>query len=109
MMENRINIGELGTLVTLYAPAQSRGREGEKYSTYREFSQVFAKVDRDVADQLSFDNYDGRDSVSLTIYKVKEMNTRWQVGIDGKRYEVLSIDMVSRVSPLCVVSIQSID
>lgn len=108
-MENRINIGELDTLVTLFAPEQSRGAEGEKYSTYREFSQVFAKVDRDVADQLAFDNYDGRDSVSLTIYKVMGMNTRWQVGIGSKRYEVLAIDMISRVSPLCVVSIQSVD
>ena len=108
-MENKINFGELDTLVTLYAPTQGRGAEGEKYSTYAEFSQVYAKVDRDVTDQLSFDNYDGRDNVSLTIYKVKEMNTRWQVGIAGTRYEILSVDTVSRVSPLCVVSIQSID
>ena len=108
-MENRNNIGELDTLVTLYAPTQGRGAEGEKYSTYVEFSQVYAKVDRDVTDQLSFDNYDGRDNVSMTIYKVNGMNTRWQVGISGKRYEILSIDTVSRVSPLCVVSIQSID
>lgn len=108
-MENKINFGQLDTLVTLYAPTQGRGSEGEKYSTYVEFSQVFAKVDRDVTDQLSFDNYDGRDNVSLIIYKVKEMNTRWQVGIAGTRYEVLSIDSISRVSPLCQVSIKSID
>ena len=108
-MENRYNIGQLDTLVTLYAPQASLGSEGEKASTYTAHSDVYAKVDRDVADQLAFDNYDGRESVSLTIYKVREMNTRWQVGISGKRYEILSIDTVSRVSPLCVVSIQSID
>ena len=39
-MENRINFGQLDTLVTLYAPTQERGAEGEKYSTYVEFSQV---------------------------------------------------------------------
>ena len=72
-MENKINFGQLDTLVTLYAPTQGRGAEGEKYSTYVEFSQVYAKVDRDVTDQLSFDNYDGRDNVSMTIYKVNGM------------------------------------
>ena len=108
-MENRINIGELDTLVTLYAPQASIGSEGEKQSTYAAHSDVYAKVDREVTDQLDFDNYDGRENVSLTIYKVRGMTTRWQVGISGKRYEILSVDSVSRVSPLCVLSIQSID
>lgn len=107
-MENLINIGELDTLVTLFAPTAGIGSEGEKYSTYTVHSEVFAKVDRDTTDVLSYENYDGRDNVAVTIYKVSALNTRWQVGIDGKRYEILSIDQVSRVSPLCVVSLQSI-
>lgn len=108
-MENQFNIGELDTLVTLFAPVSGRGPEGEKYSSFEEFSKVFAKIDRDVADQLSFDNYDGRDNATLTIYKVGTMTTRWQVGIEGRRYEILSIDPVKRVSPLCLVNVQSID
>ena len=108
-MENRINIGELDTLVTLFAPTASFGSEGEKRSTYTAHSSVFAKVDRDTVDQLAYDNYDGRDNVSLTIYKVNGLTTRWQVGISDKRYEILSIDQVSRVSPLCILSLQSLD
>lgn len=108
-MENLINIGELDTLVTLYEPVTGKGREGEKRSSYTEHSEVFAKIDRNVVDSLAFDNYDGRDNAVLSIYKVRGMNTRWQVGIAGKRYEVLSIDPISRVSPLCEVNIQSID
>ena len=108
-MENLINIGELDTLVTLYAPVAERGPEGEKRSGYAEHSQVFAKIDRDVTDQLAFDNFDGRDNAVLSIYKVREMTTRWQVGISGKRYEILSINPIKRASPLCTVSIQSID
>ena len=108
-MENRINIGELDTLVTLYAPQTSLGSEGEKQATFTAHSEVYAKVDREIADQLDFDNFDGRENVSMTIYKVPGMTTRWEVGISGKRYEILSIDTVSRVSPVCVVSIQSID
>lgn len=107
-MENLINIGELDTLVTLYAPASGRGAEGEKYSTFTEYAKVFAKIDRDVTDQLSYDNFDGRDSALITIYKVPTMTTRWQVEISGRRYEILSIDPVKRVSPLCEVSIQSL-
>ena len=45
-MENLINIGELDTLVTLFAPSASRGPEGEKQSTFTEYSQVFATIDR---------------------------------------------------------------
>ncbi len=108
-MENKFNIGQMDTLVTLYAPQVSLGTEGEKKSTYTVHSSVYAKVDSEVSDQLDFDNYDGRDNVSLTIYKVRGMNTAWQVEISGKRYEVLSIDSVSRVSPVCVVSLQSVD
>lgn len=108
-MENLINIGELDTLVTLFAPTAGRGSEGEKYSTYTVHSEVFAKVDRDTVDSLAYDNFDGRDSVNLSIYKVREMSTRWQVGIEGKRYEILSIDQISRVSPLCTLSLQSVE
>jgi hypothetical protein len=108
-MENRYNIGELDTLVTLYAPTAGMGSEGEKKSTYSVHSQVYAKVDREITDQLAFDNYDGEDNAAITIYKVRGMNTRWQVGISDKLYEILSIDTVSRVSPVCVVSIKSFD
>lgn len=108
-MENKINIGELDTLITLFAPAAGIGSEGEKFSTYTEHSQVFARIERNIADQLAFDNYDGRDIAAISIYKISTMNTRWQVEISGRRYEVLSIDPVSRVSPFCVVSLQSID
>ena len=108
-MENKYNIGQMDTLVTLYVPQASLGSEGEKQSEYTVHSDVYAKVDFEVADQLDFDNYDGRESASMTIYKVSGMTTRWLVGISGKRYEILAIDNVSRVSPVCVVSIQSID
>lgn len=107
-MENLINIGELDTLVTLFAPSASRGPEGEKQSTFTEYSQVFAKIDRDVTDQLSYDNFDGKDNAVLTIYKVPCMTTRWQVEISGRRYEILSIDPIKRVSPLCEVNVQSL-
>lgn len=108
-MENNINIGDLDTKVTLFAPTASRGNEGEKSATYTEHSEVFAKVEREVTDRLDFENYDGREIVSLTMYKVMDMTTKWQVGISGKRYEILSVDTISRISLFCIVSIQSID
>jgi hypothetical protein len=108
-MENLINIGELDTLVTLLSPTPALGTEGEKKSTYARHSDVFARIDRNVAEQLAYDNYDGKDNAVLTIYKVPGMNTRWQVEIGGHRYEILSIDPITRVSPLCEVNVQSID
>ena len=108
-MENRINIGELDTLVTLLSPTPALGTEGEKYATFSPFRDVFARVDRNVSDDLAFDNYDGRDNVGLTIYKVPQLTTRWRISFQNKTYQILSIDEISRVSPLCVLNLQSID
>lgn len=108
-MENLINIGELDTLVTLLSPTPGRGTEGEKYATFSLFRNVFARVDRNVSDDLAFDDYAGRDSVGLTIYKVPQLTTRWRVTIQGRTYQILSIDEISRVSPLCIINLQSID
>lgn len=108
-METRINIGDLDTLVALLSPAPGKGAEGEKYATFSLFRNVFARVDRTVSDDLAFDNYDGRDSVGLAIYKVPQLTTRWRVSIQGRIYQILSIDEVSRVSPVCLLNLQSID
>lgn len=108
-MENKINIGELDTLVTLYQATQTRGEQGQKKFSFTKFRDVFAKLDRDVSESVSYDNLEAGDNIVITIYKVPEMTTRWRVLIGSQYYEISSIDPVSRMSPLCRVSISAVD
>ena len=107
-MESRFNLGELETLVTVNRSVQSSGKQGEKEFTYIFFRDVYAKVERNVSDMVSNTNLEEGDYVQLTIHKIPELTTRWQIVLDGVDYEITGIDPVSRISPVCVLSLHSI-
>lgn len=108
-MESKFNIGEMDTLVTVKAGVQSTGSQGEKVFTYTFFRDVYAKVERNVSEFVSNTNLEEGDYVQLTIHKIPQLTTRWQIVLDGRDYEITGIDPVSRVSPVCVLSIHSIN
>ena len=108
-MENRINIGELDTLVTLQKMAQSRNAQGAKSWTVEATKQVYAKVETNVAEMVGDGNLEAQRTVALSIYKFNDLTSRWRVQIGEKNYEIVSIDPVSRISPLCVLSLRTID
>ena len=107
-MENRINFGELDTLVTVRKGMQTTGTQGEKKFTYTFFRDVYAKVESNVNESVSDTNLEQGDYVQLTIHKIPELTTRWQVALHGRNYEITGIDPVSRVSPLCILSLHAI-
>jgi hypothetical protein len=47
--------------------------------------------------------------VVATVYKVPDLNTRWRVIANGQTFEIRSIDPISRVSPLCQLTLNSLD
>lgn len=108
-METRINIGELDTLVTLFAPTASIGTEGEKISSYSAFRDVFARVDMQTDEVIDYSNLESENGVTLTIYKVSQLTTRWRVKVSGLVYEITAIDYISRVSPLCHLTLRLLD
>ena len=107
-MENKFNIGQLDTLVTVNRCTQSTGSQGEKKFTYSFFRDVYAMVDRSVNNMVANTNLEEGDYVQLTIHKIPELTTRWQIVLDGIDYEITGIDPVSRISPVCVLSLHSI-
>jgi len=107
-MENRFNLGELDTLVTVKKVTQSTGSQGEKKFTYTFFRDVYAKVERNVNELVSDTNLEQGDYVQLTIHKIAELTTRWQIVLQGRDYEITGIDPISRVSPVCVLTIHAI-
>lgn len=108
-MENRINIGELDTKVEVLSCVISLDGEGAKTYTFTQHSQPFAKVERRLDEAVANYNLDEGDSVELTMYKIASLDTSWRVKIGSRTYEIVAIDQISRVSPLCIISLKGID
>ena len=108
-MESKFNIGQMDTLVTVKKVTQTTGSQGEKKFTYTFFRDVYAKVERNVSEIVANTNLEQGDYVQLTIHKIAELTTGWQIVLQGRVYEITGIDPISRVSPVCVLSIHSIN
>ena len=108
-MENRINIGELDTKVLLRSCEISYGKQGAKKYTFKDYAEVYAKVDRNVSENVTNTNLEEGQEITLTIYKVAALTTRWRVVLDGKAYEITGIDPISRVSPLCHLTLSIVE
>lgn len=108
-MENKINIGELDTLVLLRSCVIAKGAQGAKKYTFQDYAEVFAKVEREVFESVTNTNLEQGQDLSLTIYKVASLNTRWRVVVEGRTYEITGIDPISRISPLCILTLHSVD
>lgn len=108
-MENRFNIGEMDTLVSLQSCEIGRGDKGQKTYSFTEHGKVWAKIERNINESVSNYNLEQGESLLATVYKVKGMTTRWRVVIAGIPYSIISIDPISRFSPLCTLSLNSAD
>ena len=108
-MENNINIGELDTLVTLQKGEVTTGAQGNKRLEFSEHSKVWAKVVSNINEMVANSNLEEDNSIELTIYKVKNLDRNWRVIVHGLSYEITAISPISRVSPLCVLSLKGID
>jgi len=109
MEANRVNIGELDTLVTFYSVERGIGDQGQKTTQRTQHCRLYAKLEPLTDEYVSDDNLEARTSLSVTTYKVAGMNIRWQLEINGVDYEIKSIDPISRWSPLCVITAATIE
>lgn len=108
-MATDINIGELDTLVTVIECTLTTGAQGNKKAEIREHSRVWAKVERDIDESIGNGNQEGRNTIELTCYKIPELSVRWRVVVNGVTYEIVSIDPISRISPLNILTLSAIE
>jgi len=108
-MELRSNIGELDTLVTVQSCTIGRGDRGQKTYTFTEHSKVWAKVDRVTDEFVGNSNLESSRKLTVTIYKIADLTTRWRLLVGGVPYEITSIDSISRFSPLCQLTVGAIN
>lgn len=108
-MEIKLNIGEMDTLVQLVPMTQSKGTQGEKIWTPGTPRSVFAKLEASVDETIGDGNLGADRVVVATIYKVPDLTTRWRVVASGQTFEIRSVDPISRVSPICQLTLNSLD
>ena len=108
-MADLYQIGDFDTLVTIREKILTTGDQGQKTYTWRDHSRVWAKVVRRIAEMVDYGNLEDGHSLEIHIYKIPGLDTRWQVVVDGKPYEIKSVDMIDRISPVCILSLFAID
>lgn len=109
MNNERVNIGELDTLVAVYTVEITRGDRGEKIYNATEHSRVYARIEQNADESVTNTNLESVQSATATIYKIKGLTTAWQIGIRGVRFAIEAVNPISRISPFCELSIRRIE
>ncbi len=107
-MAGYFNIGEMDTLITVQSVVQTIGDRGQKKVTVTKHADVYAKVDRRTNEVVDDGNLEAGETVEVTMYKIPALTSRWQLVIAGVPYEIVSIDPISRLSNLNVITARTI-
>lgn len=102
-------IGDFDERVTVMRPSLTLGDQGQKRKAWETHSTVWAKVVRRASEMIDNGNLEDGKSLEVRIYKIKDLDTRWQVLVDGKPYEIRNVDNIDRISPVCILSLFAID
>ena len=108
MENNRVNPGELDTLITVQSVTQTIGERGQKKTTVTKYADVYAKLDRMITEAVDDDNLESGETVDVTMYKIPTLTTRWRLVISGVPYEITAIDPISRYSAFNVITAKTI-
>lgn len=102
------NIGEMDTLITVQSVVQTLGDKGQKKVTVTNYADVYAKVDRRINETVDDGNLESGETVEVLMYKIPALTSRWRLLIDDVPYEIISIDPISRLSNLNVITARTI-
>lgn len=103
-----MNLGELDTLVTLQRNTTTRGAVGQVINTWTDVACVWGKVERNTSEGVDDQNYETDQSLRLTIYKQRDLSTRWRVLVGGKPYEIRGINPGDRTDVVCELQLYAI-
>ncbi len=107
-MDGYFNIGDMDTIITVQSVTQTIGERGQKKVTVTKYADVYAKVDRRINERVDDGNLEAGESVEVLMYKIPELTSRWRLLIDDVPYEIVSIDPISRISNLNVITARTI-
>lgn len=108
-MNDGRTIGSMDTLIEIQQGKVVTNSVGAKRYVFELHSRVFASIDASDTEGVSNGNLAEGASLSVTIYKIGGLDTRWRVVIAGKPYQIDSLDNISRTSPICTLRVSSIN
>lgn len=108
MINSTINMGEFDELVTIQPCTITTGSQGQKTYTFGEGYKVYAKMEADSVESVNDGNLEDGQSITMTCYKVRGLDTRWRVIFHDTPYEITAIDPINRISPYCIITLHSI-
>lgn len=98
----------LDEVIDLYSWSLTRGSEGQKIETYTPAGKVFARVSPSTFGAVVDDNAESKESCSVEMYKRRDVTTRWRVKWRGRMYDITSIDMGERLSPMMTIQMSEV-
>ena len=107
-MSERVDIGRFWDIVTIYACTISRSSEGAKVETYNEAAKVHASVDADIDEEAQDSNVTDYATIRVCTWRNSAINTRAQLGWNGRRYNVTNISPLQMLSPFVIVTAQEV-
>jgi len=103
------NPGQLDTMITVLSVTPSRGTQGQKKVTTAVYGKVFAHLEPVTDEMVADDNLEASTTMSVTIYKIPALTTRWKLLIKGVTYEIDHIDPQDRLSNYCTLTVKTIE
>ncbi len=94
-----VNIGEFEEVVELLRCVTTKDTRGAKVETFTLVGQHMAKIETDAAETDADYNVFSAATVVITMYKDKDVSTRWRVRCRNTVYNIRSIDIGDRMSP----------
>lgn len=107
-MPVEVNIGTFDEVVYLYTCETSKDARGAKVESYQCAGQRLARVDLSSSETDADYNVFSERSITVTMYKVCGISTRWRLGWRGHYYNIQSVQPVDRMSPFTVVTAQEV-
>ena len=103
----RMQAGKLDRWVVFNRPSHCTSSEGETYSTYETFGGAWASLTYQ-ATQAAFEREEkegvrSRQRVAAHIRYREDIQMDWRIGLDGRQWNILSLNPVGRQEGLDIV------
>ena len=103
-MPVEVNIGSFDEVVELLECVTTKDERGAKVESFQLAARRVAHVEISSAETDSDYNVVSERSITVTMYKVCGIDTRWRIRWRGRQYGIKSVQPVDRMSPFTILT-----
>ena len=107
-MAAEINIGTFDEVVELLRCETTKDERGAKVESYTFAAHRMANVELSAGETDADYNVCSERSISVTMYRVRGISTRWRLRWRGRQYGIKSLQSVGRMSPFVIVTAEEV-